>query len=138
MSLVSNYPERLDAVRGAVEAFWSNLAPSVPRPQIVTVTDRAWSDEQWRAYPRQTRIQDGIGAYLHFSQAGELLYVGMTISGFDRCWGADSDERHWIDGIRIEPAYDFLIPALELFLIRRLRPRNNRPHRKHPTDDDNQ
>lgn len=116
----------------AVEDFWRHLVPEVPSPEYVQLTDRAWSDAQWKEHRRVTRCYEGSGVYVHFSEGGEILYVGLTLSGLDRCWTNDSDERRYIDALRFNPKWDFFAPALEVFLIRHpvTTPRNNTLHKR--------
>jgi hypothetical protein len=121
---------RRNHVWDAVEEFWRHLASHVPKPDYVVQTDRNWSDSEWRDYRRKTRCYEGSGVYIHFSEAGEILYIGVTLAGLDRCWANDSAERRFIDALRFHPDWEFLAPALEVFLIRnpKTRPKYNRLH----------
>src|SRR4051812_4676834 len=92
---------RRSRVWPAVEEFWSHLAAHVPRPEYIQLTDRSWSDAQWKAHRRATKCYEGCGVYVHYSQAGDVLYVGLTLAGFDRCWANDCDDRQYIDGLKL-------------------------------------
>jgi hypothetical protein len=116
-----------------VGEFWSHLAATVPQPAYIMQVDRRWPDTEWKGYRRATHCYQGTGVYLHFSETGEILYIGVTLASLDRCWANDSPERRYIDAIRFDPNYEFFAPALEVFLIRhpKTRPKYNRLHQKY-------
>lgn len=118
-----------DKVQVATSQFADSLAPSVPRPEIVLLTDSSWDRDQWRAYRRKTPYHRQRGVYLHFSAGGELLYVGKGTgkrNPLDRCWVNDPPERRWILGVIFFDEWAYFAHALETYMIKKMLPKYNR------------
>jgi hypothetical protein len=124
---------RWDPVLEAIAVFRSYLAPNVPPFELIAPVDRRWTDEEYgrrrpRGFPCRLR-----GVYLIYDDAEVLLYIGLATDCFDkRVWSHDSRlPRHYTDIIVFGEEHLFLAPALEYFLITRLRPTKNTTFRGH-------
>jgi hypothetical protein len=120
--------ERWRDIQPLLDQFADQTAAHVPRPQILLAVDRQWSDEEYKA-----RRPDGFpsrlrGVYLIFDSDEHLLYVGLAMSCFDsRVWDHDDDlDRRWTDIVPFDNEHIFLAPALEFYLIAKLKPPHNK------------
>jgi hypothetical protein len=129
-----------DALR-QLAGFRKFLAPSLPEFRLVNLTDRQWTNEEYKL--RKLVHRGDPGVYLMYSESGMLIYIGKAEWSLDsRVWSHDSEERfaamprRWIDAVVIPQDLSFLVPALESFLIRTLNPIHNRVGRGFPVPDD--
>jgi hypothetical protein len=112
----------------AVDAFSTCLASNIPRPEVVQITDAEWEREEYDRHRLAVGYHKKSGVYAMFSGLGELLYIGKGMSEklkLDRCWASDCDDRRWILAVPFDPEWDYLVPSLEVFLIRRMKPKYN-------------
>ena len=124
---------RWEPILPILTEFQQYLADYVPTLQIQAAVDRQWSDAEYRA-----RRPDGFpsrlrGVYLIFGPDEQLLYVGLATYDFDsRVWSHDHElDRRWTDIVQLDDQFIFLAPALEFYLISRLKPPHNRVYRGH-------
>jgi hypothetical protein len=124
---------RWRTVEPLLREFKSYLAADAPPLRIVPANDYDWSDEEYRQRKRDFKVCSGSGVYLIFDAASELQYVGLAMNTFDhRIWSHDEYiSRQWTDVIPFDPAWYFLAPALEFFLIVRLQPPANTAYRQY-------
>lgn len=110
--------------------FQRHLAARVPLLQIEIGNDGLWAQDQYLQQCK-TNVFNRYGVYLLFAPDESLQYVGLAMNSFhDRIWSHDEDvDRRWTDLIPIEHEYYCLAPALEFFLICRLRPPKNTIYR---------
>lgn len=126
-----DYPERWSKIIPALEEFQSYLSPKAPTLRIVL-----GNDKQWSKYEYDTQVQQGVfrqcGVYLFTTTENVLEYIGLATRTFDdRIWKHDDHiSRRYTDLIPIPRDFDFLAPALEMFLIQRLNPPENKALRK--------
>lgn len=106
--------------------------PLGPTLSLHQANDRSWSQDVYLACRRETLYWKKAGVYLHFDEADALLYVGMATTTFDRFWDSRPDATRYTDIIPFESEHTFLIPAVELFLIRELHPPINKAGRITP------
>ena len=127
---------RWKAILPVLEEFQSFLSAKVPKLRIVVANDRRWPQERY-LQQRKPGIFLEYGVYLIFDPSETLEYVGLAMNTFDdRIWSHDSYvDRQWTDVIPMSHAYYFLAPALEFFLIVRLRPRKNSQYRTYTLPD---
>jgi hypothetical protein len=120
-------------VEPLLREFESYLAAEAPPLRIVPANDYDWSDEEYRQRKRDFKVCSGSGVYLIFDVASQLQYVGLAMNTFDhRIWSHDEYiSRQWTDVIPFDPAWYFLAPALEFFLIVHLRPPANTAYRQY-------
>jgi hypothetical protein len=124
---------RWSTVEPLLREFESYLATDAPRLRIVSANDCDWSYEKYRRRKREFKLCSGNGVYLIYDAASQLEYVGLAMNTFDhRIWDHDDQvSRQWTDIIPFDPAWYFLAPALEFFLIVRLQPPANTAYRKY-------
>jgi len=123
---------RWQSLRHVLEEFQSCLSDRVPRLEVVAANDRQWSEERYQTQ-RRTGIFGKQGVYLIYDDAATLQYVGLATYQFDkRIWLYDDviPSRRWTDVIPLADEWVFLAPALEMFLIKRLQPPQNKTHRE--------
>ena len=110
--------------------FQRYLAENIPPLEILAANDRAWSQERYLDQEK-SGIFNQYGVYLIFAPDESLQYIGVAMNRFhDRIWSHDDYvDRRWTDIVPLPHAYYFLAPALEFFLICRLRPPMNRTYR---------
>jgi hypothetical protein len=120
-------------VEPLLREFESYLAADAPPLRIVPANDYDWSDEEYRQQKRDFKVCSGNGVYLIFDAASQLQYVGLAMNTFEhRIWSHDEYiSRQWTDVIPFDPAWYFLAPALEFFLIVRLQPPANTAYRQY-------
>ncbi|MCX5661233.1 MAG: GIY-YIG nuclease family protein [Planctomycetota bacterium] len=122
---------RWQAIIPVLGEFQSRLAPDVPALRLEHANDSAWSMERYREQCK-TGIFNQWGVYLIFNKADELQYVGLAMYSFHkRIWSHDENikDRGMTDVIAFSPEHYFFSPALEFFLICRLRPPMNKTYR---------
>ena len=124
---------RWSTVEPLLREFESYLAANAPRLRILSANDYTWSYEEYRQRKQEFKVCSGNGVYLIYDAASQLQYVGLAMNTFDhRIWGHDEHvSRRWTDVIPFDPAWYFLAPALEFFLIVRLRPPGNKAYSKY-------
>jgi hypothetical protein len=124
---------RWGTVEPLLREFESYLAAEAPRLRIVPANDADWSYDEYRQRKRDYKICSGNGVYLIYDADSQLQYVWLAMNTFDhRIWGHDEYvSRQWTDVIPFDPAWYFLAPALEFFLIVRLQPPANTAYRKY-------
>ena len=125
---------RWGMVEPLLREFESYLSADAPQLRIVHANDRNWSYEEYRQRKQEFKVCSGNGVYLIYDAAAQLQYVGLAMNTFDhRIWGHDEHfSRQWTDVIPFDPAWYFLAPALEFFLIVRLQPPANTAYRNYP------
>ena len=124
--------ERWKEANAALEEFKLLLAPRVcQKLTIKAANDGKWSEEQFEAQKKTGIFTKEYGVYLIYNDYGGLEYVGLAMFRFDsRIWSHDGlVSRRWTDVISMPYKYYFLAPALECFLILRLRPKHNKTYR---------
>jgi hypothetical protein len=118
--------DRWKRVNDALTEFRRDLAPSFPPLTIESLYDYSWSDEQYRQSRSDGRYWKW-GVYIFFDGPGDVLYVGQATYSFDkRVWTHERREATCIDVISFPETVWHFIPALELFLICKLKPKHNK------------
>lgn len=115
--------ERWNDLKTALDEFRGIFSDS-PAWQPELLNDR--DDNELYRSQLAARAFAGAGVYLHYSPSGDLLYVGMTMSGLHRCWDCRPQDCRWTDVVPPPNGFDLFVPALEIYLIRRLQPLNNK------------
>jgi hypothetical protein len=130
-SITGEFAHRWSSVISVVREFEAHLAHNAPKLQIVNAIDREWSYEEYRQRKREFRICSGKGVYLIFDVEDRLQYVGLAMNAFDdRIWSHDEYvPRKWTDVIAFPDDWCFIAPALECFLIAKLKPPGNSHYR---------
>ncbi len=124
--------ERWRAVESCLEEFQQHLAPHVPKFELRFADDSTWTDERYEEEAK-TGVFGECGVYLIFNENEALQYIGVAMNGFARrIWMHDEDvDRRYTDLISIPRQFYFLAPALEFFLVCRLRPPKNKVYRNY-------
>lgn len=121
---------RWESIVPFLKEFQDYLGPRVPELEIQFGNDRRWSDERYEEQVR-TGIFEQYGVYLIFEADEALQYVGLAMNRFqERIWMHDAYvNRQFTDLIPFRYEHYFLAPALEFFLVCRLRPPKNKVYR---------
>ena len=118
--------DRWQRVNALVDEFRRDLSPDFPSLDIASLYDYGWTAEQYRASRADKRYWKW-GVYLFFDAAGSVVYVGQATFSFDkRVWSHDFPEAACIDVIPVPTRVWHFIPALEIFLICKLKPKYNK------------
>ena len=118
--------ERWQTVQDKLTEFRRSLAPDFPCLEIVEGYDYQWKYGPTYKTALKTKRYAPCGVYLHYSESGELLYVGKADWFYKRMLQHDDIlERRYIDLICFPSELSPFVLALEAFLLRELRPRYN-------------
>lgn len=125
-------PARWASVLPLLAEFQSSLSPSVPQLKIIPANDRQWTLDRYEKENKKGTFKQ-YGVYLLYDPEGVLRYVGVAMNSFhDRIWSHEADvNRRWTDLIPFPIEYYYLAPALEFFLIARLKPTMNTTYRSY-------
>ena len=123
---------RWASVIPSLDEFQRHLDPRVTKLPIQFADDSTWSNEQYELEAKKGTYRK-CGVYLIFDANEELQYIGVAMDGFSkRIWMHDAEvDRRFTDLIPFPPEHYFLAPALEFFLLCRLRPSKNKVYREY-------
>ncbi len=124
-------PDRWAQVLPLLHEFQTYLGPRCRSLEIRQATDKQWTDDEYRRFRPEGFPSRMRGVYLPYDAEGWLIYVGLAMFSFDtRVWSHDVDmPRGWIDVVPFDDDTAFLAPALEFFLISKLKPTFNKVYR---------
>jgi hypothetical protein len=119
-------PDRWQHLNDAIAEFRRDLAPTFPSLTIESLYEHSWTHDQYRLSRTDKRFLKW-GVYIFFDALDNVLYVGQATFAFDkRVWSHEIPDASHIDVVSFPESVWHFIPALELFLICKLKPKHNK------------